>query len=146
MNTTAKSLLGGLALLAAGTSATAHAGSQSIALHAVLSAATVGQSQSANKQADELLKQARKEIDSGNLEQADALIGKAEQLKPQYNTFYLGDTPKKARDDLKKKLAVRTEPEPIGLWPVQARRNRQRIRLRRRDSPTGASKSGIERG
>ncbi len=144
MNTTAKSLLGGLALLAAGHSAAAHAGSQSIALHAVLTAATVGQSQSANKQADDLLKQARKEIDSGNLEQADTLIGKAEKLNPQYNTFYLGDTPKKAREDLKKKLAARTAPSRSGFGLLGSKEPPKDPFSARRDATNGESKSGAK--
>jgi general secretion pathway protein D len=115
LNTSAKYLLGGLALWAAQTSSAAVAGSQSIAIQAVLSASSVGQAQSATKQADELLKQARKEIETGNLEQADVLIGKAEKLNPQYNAFYLGDTPKKAREDLKKKLVARSTPSRSGF-------------------------------
>ena len=144
MNTTAKSLLGGLALLAAGHSAAAHAGSQSIALHAVLTAATVGQSQSANRQADDLLKQARKEIDSGNLEQADSLIGKAEKLNPQYNTFYLGDTPKKAREDLKKKLNVRTSPSRSGFGLLGPKDPPKDPFSARRDATNGESTSGAK--
>lgn len=108
LNTTAKFLAAGLAVWLGNASA-AHAGSQSVGLQVVLGAASVGQAGSAStKEADELLAKARKAMAEGNLELADTLVARAEKLNPNYGVLHTGDTPKKARDELRKKLAARS--------------------------------------
>ncbi len=46
---------------------------------------------------------ARQAMAENNLTAADSLISQAEALGVQYNFFYMGDTPKKARRDLDRK-------------------------------------------
>ncbi len=61
------------------------------------------------QQADELLRQARKAMADGNLELADSCISRAERLNPKYSIFHTGDTPKKARADLSRRLGLRSD-------------------------------------
>jgi general secretion pathway protein D len=106
LNTTAKFTIASVALLLS--PAAAEAASQSVALQVVWSAASTGQSgANANREAEELLSKARQAMNEDNFELADSYIARAERTGPKYSVFHLGDTPKKAREDLQKKLAAR---------------------------------------
>jgi hypothetical protein len=56
-------------------------------------------------QSAELLNQAYQAMKAGQFEAAESLISKAEALKVNYGSLYLGKTPKKARDDLQRRRA-----------------------------------------
>ncbi len=56
-----------------------------------------------SQQTADLLKRARQAMAENNFSAAEALISQAEALGVQYNIFYMGDTPKKARRDLERK-------------------------------------------
>ena len=51
------------------------------------------------------LTRARRAIKEGDFETADSLISAAEKMNVEYSLLHLGDTPKKARADLKAKRA-----------------------------------------
>ena len=106
LNTTAKFTIASVALFLS--PAAAQAASQSVALQVVWSAASTGQNgANANRDAEELLSKARQAMNEDNFELADSYIARAERTGPKYSVFHLGDTPKKAREDLQKKLAAR---------------------------------------
>jgi len=52
------------------------------------------------REVEGLLGRARQAIKDGNFETADSLISRAEALKVDYGLFHVGDTPKKARQEL----------------------------------------------
>jgi len=62
-----------------------------------------GKSKNASErdQATTLMRQARAELKSGNLEAAESLIVTIEKMNPQLGAFHFGDTPRKLRADLK---------------------------------------------
>jgi general secretion pathway protein D len=83
----------------------------------IAGAASTGQAASAAKEAESLLAKARQAMGEGNLELADSYITRAEKLAPKYGIFHVGDTPKKAREDLQKKLGVKpAEKQKAGLF------------------------------
>ena len=55
---------------------------------------------SARRESEQLLSQARAAIKRGDLQAAESLIGKAEELQVPYNVFHLGLTPRKLRADI----------------------------------------------
>jgi general secretion pathway protein D len=79
------------------------------AVEACLAAAAVGDDSSPEApQVDDLLRQARKAMAEGHLQLADSCISRAEALNPKYSVFHVGDTPAKCRQDLNKRLGIRS--------------------------------------
>lgn len=64
----------------------------------------------ARRQCDELLHRARQAMAENDVRAAEALIGQAEALGVEYGSLYLGDTPKKARRDLERRLQAGNGP------------------------------------
>lgn len=58
----------------------------------------------ARRQSDELLQRARMAMAENDLDAAAQLLSQAEALGVDYGTLYLGDTPKKARRDLERRV------------------------------------------
>ncbi len=69
---------------------------------------------STQQEADQLLAQARRAINEGNLEIAGSFLTRAESLQPKYPVYHLGETPKKIRDDLQKLQAAAPARTPAG--------------------------------
>ena len=130
LKTTTNALVGWIAVAIILSASIAAAGPLCSTSQVWLGAAIVGQSAAADKPADnksqqtaELLRRARQAMAENDLTTADSLISRAEGLGVQYNWLYQGDTPKKARHDLDKKIAVAaaspTKPSqllsPLGL-------------------------------
>ncbi|MDX1963315.1 MAG: hypothetical protein SFX18_09190 [Pirellulales bacterium] len=65
------------------------------------------------READELLKQARKALDAGNYQTAESYLDRAERLNPQYSALHFGDTPKKLRDELAKRQTPVNASDPV---------------------------------
>ena len=58
----------------------------------------------ARRQCDDLLARARQAIEENDLQAADALVSQAESHGVQYGRLYMGDTPKRVRADLERRL------------------------------------------
>ena len=113
MKTTTNVLIGWIAVAVILSASIAAAGPLCGASQVWLGAAIVGQSAVADNAADsksqqttDLLRRARLALAENDLSTADSLISRAEGLGVQYNWLYQGDTPKKARHDLEKKVAA----------------------------------------
>ena len=126
MKATAKALVGWIALATILSARIAAAGLPCGTIPLWLGAAAVGQSAPAGdssstedkaQQTADLLRRARQAMAENNLTAADSLISQAEALGVQYNFFYMGDTPKKARQALDRKrnsaAASPTKPSQI---------------------------------
>jgi general secretion pathway protein D len=155
LNTKAKFTIASLAFLLNPLSPAVEAASQSIALQVVWGAASTGQrAQSAVKEADDLLDKAREAMDESNFELADSYITRAERLAPKYGMFHLGDTPKKAREDLQKrqsKSAGKGRPGLLGgkdapQDPFSARSAADLSTENRQREPAGATGRPATRG
>jgi len=90
-------------------------GAMTAAPHAVAQQSTpgaIGQSSSttalnpreARRQCDDLLRRARQAMAENDLQAAETLLAQAESLHVEYSPLYPGDTPKKLRNDLQKRL------------------------------------------
>jgi len=70
----------------------------------------------ARRQCDELLQRARQALAENDLDAASRLVSQAESLGVDYGSLYLGDTPKKVRRDLERRMQVSggpTRPSPM---------------------------------
>jgi general secretion pathway protein D len=110
LKATAKALVGWIAVAIILSARIAAAGPYYGACQAWFGVAVVGQAAPASdpsvdkgQQTADLLKRARQAMAENNLAAAETLISQAEALGVQYNIFYMGDTPKKARRDLERK-------------------------------------------
>ncbi|HEV2972113.1 MAG TPA: hypothetical protein VGY55_19225 [Pirellulales bacterium] len=111
MNTSSSRLVGTLTLILGLAPAIARAMPQAGSVQVWIFAAAVGDDgQSDLAQADDLLRQARKAMAEGHLQLADSCVSRAEALNPKYSIFHIGDTPTKCRQDLNKRLGIRTAP------------------------------------
>ncbi|HEV3416674.1 MAG TPA: hypothetical protein VG056_07680, partial [Pirellulales bacterium] len=111
MNTSSPRLVGTLTLILSLSPAIAWAMPQEGAVQVWLAAAVVGDDgQTDLAQADDLLRQARKAMAEGHLQLADSCVSRAEALNPKYSIFHIGDTPAKCRQDLNKRLGIRSAP------------------------------------
>ena len=145
LKTTAKTLVGGIALAVIFSAKMASAGPLGCTLQTGLGAAVVGQSAPANnspegkmRQNADLLHRARQAMAENDLAAADSLISQAEALDLQYNVLYMGDTPKKARRDLQRKRDVSgaTPPSPARCsprWIEQEQKIKRERSVRRTD-------------
>jgi general secretion pathway protein D len=129
LKTTTNAMVGLIAVAILLSASVAAAGPLSNTSQVWLGTVIVGQSAAADsadnrsQQTVELLRRARQAMTENDLSTADALISKAEGLGVQYNWLYQGDTPKKARNDLEKRIATTgaspTKPSqllsPLGL-------------------------------
>jgi general secretion pathway protein D len=130
LKTTTNVLIGSIALTIILSASIAAAGPFCSTSQFLLSAAIVGQSAATDNTADnksqqtvDLLRRARQAMAENDLTTADSLISRAEGLGVQYNWLYQGDTPRKARHDLEKRVvaaaASPTKPSqllsPLGL-------------------------------
>ena len=70
---------------------------------ALLSTALMGQGATSADRCKDLLRRARQAMTEGNLDDAEALIARAESLGVKRGPFYLGDTPERARRELQRK-------------------------------------------
>ena len=79
------------------------------------------------QQTADLLRRARQAMAENDLGAADSLISQAEALGVQYNIFYMGDTPKKARRDLERQTQCRASPaKPSQLFsPLGSNENKK---------------------
>ena len=78
-------------------------------------AAGIGQAEPTNE-VEDLLRRARQLMDEGNFETAESYISRAEKLGPNPGLFQIGDTPKKARQDLdRKRSEIRGTTKPAGF-------------------------------
>ncbi len=66
--------------------------------------------------AADLLRRARQAMAENDLAAAESLIVQAEALGVEYNSFHLGDTPKKARRDLERKRSAAGPTKPSQLF------------------------------
>jgi general secretion pathway protein D len=85
--------------------------------------ATAGSGQAASprpddkgQQAADLLRRARQAMAENDLAAAESLIAQSEALGVEYNSFHLGDTPKKARRDLDRKRSAAGPAKPSQLF------------------------------
>ncbi len=69
-----------------------------------------------SQQAADLLRRARQAMAENDLAAAESLIAQAEARDVQYNSFHLGDTPKKARRDLERKRSAAAPAKPSQLF------------------------------
>jgi general secretion pathway protein D len=89
-------------------SASALAGTPEVAVPLTLVRAALGQApgeenpDAARAKVVGLLRQFRISLDEGNFETAESYLSRAEAVKVNFGMFYLGDTPKKARQDLER--------------------------------------------
>jgi general secretion pathway protein D len=125
---TAKLLTGAMIVVLAALASTADAGPMSEAAMATLATVVVAQTAPANPlppdrqaQTQDLLRRARQAMAENDLGAAEALIAQAESLGVDYNLFYMGDTPKRARKDLEQRKA--TAAAPAGNPPFGSGRN-----------------------
>ena len=115
MNTTTKRLIGISIFLASCSPVAAWAIPPLGFGQAWLASAAAGDDGPTDAQkADELLHQARKAMSEGQYAIADSCISRAEKLNPKYGIFHTGDTPKKARTDLNRKLGLRADGSSYG--------------------------------
>ncbi|MGW8256137.1 MAG: hypothetical protein ACWGMZ_01495 [Thermoguttaceae bacterium] len=117
MKTTASTRIGWVILFAL-CAATATAGE---AKNSATGATSVGKAANnrpddKNKQATDLLRRARQAMAENDLTAAESLITQAESLKVEYSVFHLGDTPKKARRDLQRKLRAGAPTRPSQIF------------------------------
>jgi general secretion pathway protein D len=111
LNTSSPRLVGTLTLILSLSPAIASAMPQAGTVQVWLAAAAVGDDgQSDVTQADDLIRQARKAMAEGHLQLADSCTSRAEALNPKYSIFHIGDTPAKCRQDLNKRLGIRSAP------------------------------------
>ncbi len=109
MKTTTKALVGWVAFATVASANIAMAGALNATSQGWLGAVILAQAAENNggddksQQATDLLRRARQAMAENDLPAADTLISQAESLNITYNTFYMGDTPKKARRDLERK-------------------------------------------
>ena len=68
------------------------------------------------QQAADLLRRARQAMAENDLAAAESLIAQSEALGVEYNSFHLGDTPKKARRDLDRKRSASGPAKPSQLF------------------------------
>jgi general secretion pathway protein D len=73
-------------------------------------------SEDKGQQAADLLRRARQAMAENDLIAAESLIAQAEALGVEYNSFHLGDTPKKARRDLERKRSAAGPTKPSQLF------------------------------
>lgn len=113
MKTTAKALVGWIAIAIVLSARIAVAAPIGYTPHLWLAASAVGQSATTagvpddkGQQTADLLRRARQAMAENDLAAADSLISQAESLGVQFNALYMGDTPKKARRDLDRKRNV----------------------------------------
>jgi len=78
--------------------------------------AAVPRSEDKGQQAADLLRRARQAMAENDLTAAESLIAQAEALGVEYNSFHLGDTPKKARRDLERKRSAAGVTKPSQLF------------------------------
>ena len=78
--------------------------------------ATSAKSEDKSKQATDLLRRARQAMAENDLTAAESLIAQAEALAVEYNSFHLGDTPKKARRDFERKRSASGPTKPSQLF------------------------------
>jgi hypothetical protein len=88
-----------------------------------VSPATAGSGQAASPRPDDkgqqsadLLRRARQAMAENDLAAAESLLAQAEALGVEYNSFHLGDTPKKARRDLERKRSASGPTKPSQLF------------------------------
>ena len=114
MKTTARTLIGLIALLGCLHFSSANAESLSFATEAILGQAAAAQAAPAKglseadkrRQSDDLLRRARQAMSEDRLDVADSLAGQAEALDARYNPLNpLADTPAKLRRDLNRMQA-----------------------------------------
>ena len=118
MNTSSRPLARTLTIIVSLSPAVGWAMPQAGALHFWLAAAAVADDgQSDVAAADELLRQARKAMAEGHMQLADSCVSRAEALNPKYTIFHIGDTPAKCRQDLNKKLGIRSSSSDRGGAP-----------------------------
>lgn len=151
MKTTTNALVGWIALAIVLSARIAAAGPIPCTAQAWLGAAVLGQSATAdkptddkNQQAADLLRRARQAMAENDLSTADSLISRADALGVQYNWLYQGDTPKKARSDLDKKIAASgVKPgqvlSPLGLGKDKTPPTTDPFAGRLANSPGGAT-------
>jgi general secretion pathway protein D len=93
--------------------------------------ATAGSGQAASPRPDDkgqqtadLLRRARQAMAENDLAAAESLLAQAESLGVEYNSFHLGDTPKKARRDLERKRSAAGPTKPSQLFsPLTGTKN-----------------------
>lgn len=110
LKTTAKTLVGWIAVAIVLSAGMVSAGPIGCLGHAWLGAAAVAQSapsgnnsaEDNGRQAADLLRRARQAMAENDFAVADSLISQAEALGVRYGALYMGDTPKKARHDLER--------------------------------------------
>ncbi|MGD0519397.1 MAG: hypothetical protein ABSA26_17815, partial [Thermoguttaceae bacterium] len=73
-------------------------------------------SEDKGQQAADLLRRARQAMAENDLIAAESLIAQADALGVEYNSFHLGDTPKKARRDLERKRSAAGPTKPSQLF------------------------------
>ncbi|HVX11416.1 MAG TPA: hypothetical protein VHC22_09565 [Pirellulales bacterium] len=105
------------------TTASAWAGPATTTLSTWCSLVAIGQATPAGRspaeakqQVDELLGKARQAMKEGNVETADSLISRAENIPVTFNIMYMGDTPKKARRDLDRMKGIKAPQKPSDLF------------------------------
>jgi general secretion pathway protein D len=123
LNTSSRILAACVGTSLALSSASAWAAPPTPALQTICGLVALGQAppparsqEEARKQVADLLSKARQAMKEGNLETADSLIVRAENIPVAYNMMYMGDTPKKARRDLNRIRTPQTPKKPSDLF------------------------------
>ncbi len=121
MNTTASTRIGCVLvaiLISAGRAAAAPPQNNGDAPPAAAGGVQAASSRTEDKgqQAADLLRRARQAMAENDLTAAESLIAQAEALGVEYNSFHLGDTPKKARRDLERKRSAAGPTKPSQLF------------------------------
>jgi len=154
LKTTVKALVACIAVAMVLSARIAVAGTMDGAVEAWLGSAALGQaastvpSEDKSMQAAGLLRRARQAMAENDLAAAESLISQAEALGVQYNSLYLGDTPKKARRDLERKRSAAGPTKPSQLFaPLGLNKNKQAPTAdpfagRPAELPSGSPKAG----
>ncbi|HWB11182.1 MAG TPA: hypothetical protein VG826_18280 [Pirellulales bacterium] len=123
MNTSSRIIAACVGTSLAVTSASAWAAPYPGALSAMHGLVAVGQAaptgrspEEARRQVADLLSKAREAMKEGNLETADSLISRAENVKVTFGMMHMGDTPKKARRDLARMRNAQAPKKPSDLF------------------------------
>lgn len=135
LKTTAKALVGWIALAIVISARIAVAAPIGHTPHSWLGASSLGQaapgsnaSDDKGQQTADMLRRGRQAMAENDLVAAESLISQAEALGVQYNALYMGDTPKKARRDLERKrnASGATASKPSQLFaPLGLNKNKQ---------------------
>ncbi|MGH7137026.1 MAG: hypothetical protein ACREHD_14900, partial [Pirellulales bacterium] len=127
MNTSSRILAACVGTTLAMTASSAWAAPQT-AWRVWLGTAVVGQAnaparsaEEARRQVTELLAKARQAMKEDNLETAESLISRAENIPATFGVMHMGDTPKKARRDLLKLRGVKAPQRPSDLFAPEGR-------------------------